>query len=193
MEIEDPTVQPFLAQFERDGADYLYRSAAALQPIRVTAAERQAFVEDFARRAGSVKWILIGGIVITTLFMFADMSILHVPHGLEFVLAAYAATFVAGIWFGEHLRRAPERALRDRIPSLERLNWFQRYQRTLATRTWREVLVDGLFFVFLVGSFTAYRDPVAGWGRVRLAATAIVFVLFAFNVIQKLLIVRGRR
>jgi hypothetical protein len=78
MEIEDPTIQPFLAQFEPDGLDYLYRSPVAPSPIRVTAAERQAFLDAYARRVGSLIWILLGGILVSALFMLADMSFLHV-------------------------------------------------------------------------------------------------------------------
>jgi len=115
MDIEDPTVQSFLAQFEPDGAEYLYRSGWTSQPIRVTAAERQEFAEDFARRVGRVKWILIGGIVVSTLFMLADLSVLHVPYGLNIDMAAYAAAFIAWGYASQRLMHAPERALRDRI------------------------------------------------------------------------------
>ena len=150
MDIEDPTIQSFLAQFEPDGADYLYRSPSSSEPIRVTAAERLAFLDGYAQRVGGLIWILLGGVLASTLFMLVDLSILHVPHGLEIDIAAYAASFIAWGYSYHHLMRAPERALRKRISPRDRLGWFERYKRTLAAKSWREIVAARGYVVWLL-------------------------------------------
>ena len=192
MKIEDPTTQSFLAQFEPDGADYLYRSPAALNPIRVTARERQAFVDAYARRVPGQIWILLGGILASALFMLADISILHVQRGLYIDMAAFAASFVAWVYAGQYFMRAPERALRKRIPPCERLGWFERYKRELMAKSWRQIAADGGFIVFLLAMITS-----DGWrtgGHSLLAVfPALAFAVFAFNLVLKLSLRSARR
>jgi hypothetical protein len=192
MDSSDPTALEFLDQFEPDGAGFLYRTEAGVEPVHVTAAERQAFLAEFECHAGSLKWILIGGVVASTVFMLADMSILHVPQGFSFVLGAYAASFVAYFLVSQRLKRAPERALRDRIPAGMRLSWFQRYQRSIAARSWRDLLSSGLFLTVMFGFNMRGHDLNDGWNRLWLAVGVILYTLFGFSVIQKLRTTLGK-
>jgi hypothetical protein len=192
MEIEDPSLQSFLTQFEPDGADYLYRSPSAAAPIRVTAAERQAFRDAYARRVGGLIWILLVGILTSTLFMLADLSILHVPHGVLFVMVAYAASFVAWGLASQYLMHAPERVLRNRIPPHERLGWIERYKRMLMAKSWRGMGADGAFVIFLLGIVTSDGRR-SGVDPLLLVLPALFLVQFAFNVILKLSLGSARR
>lgn len=193
MEIEDPTIQSFLAQFERNGADYLYRSPAALNPIRVTAAERQAFLDDYARRVPSLIWILLGGILASTLFMLADISILHVPHGLYIDIAAFAAAFFGWAYASQYFTGAPERALRERIPPGETLGWLARHKRMLATKSWRKIAADGGYFVFWLLWLTSGQIHSPAVHAFALASGAVFLVLFALNVALKLRLSAGSK
>jgi hypothetical protein len=193
MDVEDPAALEFLAQFEPDGEDFLYRSVATRTPIRVTAAERQAFLDAFERHAGSLKWILIGGIVASTAFMLADMSILHVQHGFYFVMAAYAASFAAYFYVYARLKHAPERLLRDRVPAGMQLNWLERYERRVAATSWRELLSHGVFLALTFAGPLSGHGPGGDWNRLWLAAAVLLFTLFGFSVFQKLRIGLGKR
>jgi hypothetical protein len=186
MEIEDPSIQSFLAQFEPDGADYLYRSPWSLEPIRVTAAERQAFLDDYARRVPSLIWILLGGILTSTVFMLVDLSVLHVPHGLKIDIAAYAASFIAWGYSDRHLMNAPERALRYRIPPRERLRWFERYKRALAAQSWRGMVLERAYLVFLVLWVTSGQPHNPMMRAFALAAGIIFLAQFGLDIALKL-------
>jgi len=192
MEIEGPSLQSFLAQFEPDGAGYLYRSPAATDPIRVTAAERQAFLDAYASRVGGLIWILLGGILASTLFMLADLSILHVPYGYYIDMAAYAASFIGWGLASQHLMWAPERALRYRIPPRERLGWFERHKRMLTTRSWRSMAGDGFFIVFWLAMITGKRETTM-IDPYLLALMVVALALFGANVVLKLSLGTARR
>jgi hypothetical protein len=185
MDIEDPTIRSFLAQFEPDGADYCYRSAIALDPVRVTAAERQAFLDDYARGVPGLIWILLGGILVSTLFMLADISILHVPYGLEFDIAAFGGSFLGWGYFSHRLMNAPERALRQRIPPRERLRWFERHKRMLADKSWWRIAREAAFIIVWLALITG-RNQKTSYDFVLIVFFGLLLMFFVFNVALKL-------
>jgi hypothetical protein len=110
----DRVREMFADQFEADGSDYIYRKNVKGAPIRVSAAERLSFIEDFNRRLKFTLWGLMAGtlVLILSLAFYTvhfDQEFTEAPIyiGLAIIMAVYMAAYFR-IW------NAPERELARR-------------------------------------------------------------------------------
>jgi hypothetical protein len=55
--------QMFAAQFQPDGAGFLYRNHTIGEPIPISAAERERYVAEFGKFTRNGFWAMIGGAV----------------------------------------------------------------------------------------------------------------------------------
>lgn len=73
--------QTFADQFEQDGANFIYRRSQKGEAIRVSAEERNRFIEQFDKNVRRAKWIIyiglilvLGGTIGFSLLKDADLS-----------------------------------------------------------------------------------------------------------------------
>lgn len=103
----------FADQFEPDGADFLYRKSMKGAPVRVRAAERDAFIADFRRAYRYAFWAVMAGtiLVIVLLALFVpDPDSAEGKIGMFGALGLVVAAFLAmHYWFWAAPARALER------------------------------------------------------------------------------------
>jgi hypothetical protein len=181
------TDSAFASQFERSGKGFIYRYNRRGRAIRVSAAERDAFVADFRRGYR----LLIAGLCVAVVATFAVVSALG---GLSdpfdpvmFVLgfAGIAMAFIGGIaWSTLRLLRTPERALANLMEGEARSREEMR-RITLASFTYQQLAL------IAVASFAAFgfrpwmRGALQGWGLLWLAPGAALAILAAVQAFRK--------
>jgi peptidoglycan/LPS O-acetylase OafA/YrhL len=106
----------FADQFEPEGPDFLYRKSMRGPPIRVTAAEREAFVEAHGRRMRYVTWgagALMMLLIIVQLYVWPGRDRVSEGYGHYVTVVILVLFILAGHRWSWN---APARELERRTP-----------------------------------------------------------------------------
>jgi hypothetical protein len=177
--------QQFDDQFELDGDHFLYRRWQKGPPIRVTADERQRFIDDYARRLRYANWGIIGGLffVVGLLLWWTLRSGSEVPDILLYAAISTVAVMNVGysLWAGT----APNRELNRRAP-VGRERTREEMRRMLNSKTSYSQLA-GIAFVGAILPFglKSHPDVFHGWGRLWLLFSGIIVSLAAVAAFRK--------
>lgn len=192
---EAPSTDPlgrFIAQFEWDGAEAIYRGNRTGAAYRVTADEYHRFVVKYDRHRRLSNWILVVG------WSLVFGAILFVPPFSALSRYASARGLVSPALFGfffalsaivdRWLLLAPARALRLRPRIAAALSGDERLYRTIGEKSWqslfRELILFGLMFVFMVAALSFFGMDRLGWLIVALSVGAIM--LTSVQMLRKL-------
>lgn len=162
----------FAAQFDRDGEDYIYRRACRGRAIRVSAAERDAFVAAFNRALALQILALLAGLVavifLTIQFAFARgaLTVVWVVAGTTAVTAIVILAFLAA-W------TAPARALADRTSVAPALTGAAARRAGWARTTWAQIAFAGFWGLFLASRGLAPSPTFPRW--TWFSAAALMF------------------
>jgi len=140
----------FIAQFDWDGADAIYRARGTGPAYRVTADDYCSFVDDYDRRDRLSRVLLFAG------WMAIGAVLLLVPPFAKFFAGRGSATapiyllwllVFASSWFIDHwLSLAPARVLRARAPEAPPLSGDERLSRTVGERSWASLFGTAIVF-----------------------------------------------
>jgi len=175
----------FADQFEPRGADFIYRRSQKGEAFKVSATERNRFVERFDQHLRRSGWIMgiglavvLGGGVAIAMYRNTGPSQLAIFAGIGLVMVPYLAYF-RWAW------AEPARELANRIPvagkrspeEVQRLR-FQRitYGQLAGTAS------SGLVIPF-VGS--SYGDVFSGWNRLWLLFGGAIVLLAVVQALRK--------
>jgi hypothetical protein len=157
----------FAEQFEPDGdLHYLYRRGSRGAPVRVTAAERDAFVADYRRRWRGLKWSMIGTVMLVALgFGLANVGT-QGERSDWYLEGAVALVVLLFLIVHRRLWTAPARALElERRPELGReRSRAEMRQRMAARLSWPQIL-SFLLIVPLAG--LQYGEAAARGSTIR--------------------------
>jgi hypothetical protein len=181
----DQTFSLFDAQFEPDGADYLYRKSMKGAPIRVSAAERDAFVAAVRRIFPRMVWGFVAatvvGIVVLALLSIdrdGEASSLYI-YGL---VAALVCAFGGLCWW---VWNAPARALDRRVAVGPERTRAEARRLALARMTWGQLAAGAGATAFGWWHLVADRDITTGWNRLWLIGGVVLAGLLAWRAVQK--------
>jgi hypothetical protein len=155
----DHVRRAFEDQFEPDGDGFLYRKSMRGAPVRVSAAEREAFVAAFVRARRRLTWEMFGETLLLMLG-FASLSVAtgrDLPEGLFY---AGMGALIA-LWFVLWLRNqsAPARALERRAP-VGRDRSRAEMRRLAAERMgWGTIAASGLLLPLLAFGWASDARP----------------------------------
>jgi hypothetical protein len=177
----------FAEQFEPTETGYLYRKDRRCAPVEVTKAERDAFVEAFARSARLQRWGLLGAAI---LIIFALVTIetvfdIDVPEWSTFLSTI---VLVAGFTFAwSRSWNAPSSVVKSRPPVGPAPSRAELERVTFSQLSWR--LVIYWWLVTLVGvlaNLPSGRGSMntVSWGS--LLFFGVAFLAGCFLVISKL-------
>ena len=171
---ETPSSDPrerFIAQFEWDGAEMIYRGNRIGPAYRVTVEEYHRFLEGNGRHRKLVFWslltgwlVVLGAVIVVPPFsaMFSQWSAKGIMPSAGVGLAM-ASSWLADRW----LLFAPARAMRARRPDAAALSGDERLARTLGDRSWeslfREMVLLALVLLFLVAALSFFGANWVGW------------------------------
>lgn len=170
--------QSFAAQFSGEGADIVYRRDSRAAPIRVSAAERDAFIAGF-RRATQIIFVgmmvaiflLTGAVVWLGLRTNTAFDPLPLYVGIGLIAVAGVAGFSWAL-------RAPARALQYRASSGQALTRQQVERAFFERLTYTQLLAVPVVAGLLLMNVSRRTDVLHGWGLIWLAVFA-AFILLA--------------
>lgn len=176
----DP-LERFIAQFEWDGTEAVYRGNRTGAAYRVTADDYHRFVEDYDHHRRLSIWIFVVG------WSLVFGAILFVPAFSALVGNAWATGLVSPALFGSFfalsaivdrwLLLAPARALRRHPPIAAALSGDERLSRTIGEKSWRslfrEMMLFGLMLLFVIAALSVFGVDWGGWFVIALSIGAI--------------------
>jgi Flp pilus assembly protein TadD len=176
--------QTFADQFEQDGKNFFYRRSQKGEAIRVSAEERNKFIDEFDRNVRRANWIIyagltlvLGGIIAFSLLRGSDLSQVAVFVGIGLVMIPYSA-YYRWAW------AAPARELAGRTP-VARERTPDEVRRLRFERMKYGQLAAAAFGGLIIPFVGASRQNVfSGWGRLWLVlggAFALLAVVQAFR------------
>lgn len=175
----------FADQFEPLGTDFAYRRSNRGAPIRVSAAERDRFVEDFQRLVGWMMWGLLAAMMLMVVGFVAAGEWLGIDDQSPTMYGAMTLILVAYIVLWFHCWNAPARALAGRAALGPKRTRAEAQQAYLAKTGWGQLIGSGLFLGLFMLKLNAEHDLMHGWARLWLVFGAVVAVLFSVQVFRK--------
>jgi hypothetical protein len=166
--------QAFAAQFTPDRDGHIYRRGQRGPGIRVTAAERDSFVETFDRGVIRLAWSMV--LAATLLLGSLGLFSIELPWPLSGHEEAVAtllliASFMLAWWW---IRNAPVRALERRATIDQGVPGVAYRRAMLVAMPWSITVVAALFQVALVVRVACFeRDP---FGRQQWSYYAVAAV-----------------
>lgn len=179
------TRQMFADQFNHDGSGFIYRRSQKGQAIRVSAAERDRFVEEFDDKLRRSIWLIYAG---TILVLAASIALSLIDPSVPMQPVIYgglALVMVPYLIYNRRAWAAPARALEGRVPiagerspeEVQRLKFQRITYRQLAIAA-----LGGLVFPF-VGA--ARADLFSGWNRLWLLFGGALVMFAAAQAFRK--------
>jgi len=175
----------FADQFEPEGADYLYRKSMRSAPIRVTAAERDAFVAKFATDQRRLMWAIVALVVIGVAI---QVMLLPSANKQERDYSAYAVVAVAIVAFVIPWRliwNAPARALERRPTIGNERSRAETSQAMISKMSWGQLLAITIGAGLAWWSFAPGDEAWRGWHLIWMAIGMVLFGGMALRAWQK--------
>lgn len=181
----DRVREKFADQFEADGLDYIYRKGMKAAPIKVSAAERSAFIEDFNRRLNLMIWglmaaslVLVVGFTVYTIKFDQEFSEAAIYVGIAIIMSVYMASYFRA-W------NAPQRELARRPFIGNPRTRDEIRKRTLQKMTYRQLAVAPVAAVALLFKISVDHDINSGWNRLWLVFAGLVAAAAAVQAFRK--------
>lgn len=164
----------FARQFTPAGDGFDYRQRQRGAAIRVTVAERDAFVDAFNRGIGRLFWGGLAGLIAVMAIFEAWPTILPEPWQAwhEAIVAAGAALLFATIWW--RLSTAPDRALERRATVAGPLDAAARRRANFAGLPWAVLIFGAVLMLGLIGQAIDRPGP-PDWTYVVGGAIGVAF------------------
>lgn len=189
----EPLKKLFAAQFQPDGAGYLYRHRQRAAAVRVSSQERNAFVADFERLLRRCMWaIFLCPIVVFGPLIFVghdlDSETMRVWQfgGLVLILGVF-------LWLVQRAFDAPLARLRHRGAVAPKRTDAELQREAFANISYRKMGLSLAGFLLLYGVITGGRDLLAGWNLLWSAVALALAILVGVQAFRKWRFERARR
>jgi hypothetical protein len=170
----------FARQFEPDGQGFLYRKDETGPALRINAQEQADFIAGYARALRRAGWCMVATVVLGG---FATGFYEGVPK--VWMGGGMAVLMLAFVAFTLWARRAPDRALRERIPAAPGLSKVERKRLAFARINYGALTIGLLAVPFALWNASRAWDILHGWGRLWIVAGGVLFVLIAVQAFRK--------
>jgi MFS family permease len=148
---------PYARQFAPDGDGYLYRKNQREAPVRTTAAERDAFVDEFAR---ATKWtlpLLLAGMILLPFLGVAIAMTLSEAYQIPLLVGGLVLVIAPYAWVVMRSWNAAARAVAGRPVLGERRSSEEWKHLQLGALSYKWMAFMALFGVYQVAS--SFLDP----------------------------------
>lgn len=174
--------QDFADQFTADGSAFIYRKSQTGEAIRVSQAERDAFVATFNRRMRYFGWCILPSALAVTMACF---SAIFFWRSLIAAYVGFAAYLVAAWAIHKWLWNAPARELQHRTPVKPPLTREEANELTYSKMSYGGIVGGGLIAVLIVMKQSLKMDVFHGWGRLQWLVGGVIVAITAFAAFQK--------
>lgn len=177
--------QAFADQFEAEGTGVFYRKYMKGPAIRVTEAERDAFISTFQRRLRYALWgivpatlLLIGLLVLLVPDVDTPMAKVAIYAGLATILIPFLAVY---FWAWN----APARELARRTPTGGARTREEVRHIAFSKMTYGRLGSAFIMALSLVWNASAKNDVFHGWGILWLVFSGVLIVAVAIQAFRK--------
>ena len=177
--------QSFADQFEQQGTSFIYRKSQKGEAIRVSAEERDRFLDEFARNSHRANWIIFVAIAVT----IGGTITLSVFEGFDVPQAAFMVAIVVAIIpyfvYFKWAWAAPARELVGRTPVARERSPEEFRRLALQRITYGQLAsaaAGGLIIPFVA---TSRQNLFDGWNRVWLVFGGGLVLLAAVQAFRK--------
>lgn len=181
----DRVRETFADQFQPDGAGFLYRKSSKGAAIRVSAAERDAFVAGFKRKLRYSTW----GILAATLLLIGILvALLPDVHSTAGQLSIYAGVFaIVGVFMLAYCsaRNEPMRQLERRPITQAAVNREEARRVGLSKISYGQLCFAVVAALALVFRQSGEHDVTRGWGLLWPIFAGLLILGAAFQAIRK--------
>lgn len=175
-----------------DGGDYIYRRSGKGEAVRVSAAERDLFVADFARFLRRSTW----GVFAATIALIAALVFLAPVTGRgqdQMPMTVGIGAIVASFLVVSHRGwTRPARALARRAVVARALTGEEARRLALSKITYGQLALSVLMAGMLAVNHSPGRGMPHGWDALWLAAAALMVAVAAMQAFRKWRYDRGR-
>ncbi|MGN6818966.1 MAG: hypothetical protein ACTHJR_09880 [Sphingomonas sp.] len=159
---DDPR-ERFIAQFEWDGAEAIYRANRIGPAYRVSADEYDAFLDAYDRQSRNTNWLcVVGYLTIGAIVLFVPpiTAFFSSGPGNRPVPFFWWVLAVASLWLARRrLVVAPSRVLRrTRIAIAPALSGDESLSRTIGERSWESLFGEGVVLCLLMLALALLSD-----------------------------------
>ncbi|WP_206244052.1 hypothetical protein [Novosphingobium terrae] len=177
--------QSFADQFEADGKDIFYRRSMKGAPVRVTEAEREAFVSAYNRRLRYAMWPIpfVTVLLIGMLVWFAPDT--HGTTGQWIMWPGICLAIAPSLVIMRWAWTAPVRELKLRTPSGPARGRDEVRRIAFSRMSYQQFGVAAVGIVLLVLKVSAHQDVLHGWGRLWLVAAGGLIALTCLQAVRK--------
>ncbi|MEG3146619.1 hypothetical protein U1839_18360 [Sphingomonas sp. RT2P30] len=179
----------FANQFEDDGkGGFFFRRNGVGPAVRVGAAERDRFVEDYRRGWRHITWLLVIGTLVISAISIGVVLALDDASGIFIYvpLGVWMVTLLAGALLYDHrLRMTPVRALAGRPSVGNARSRDEAYEVHFVKLRWSHIFAPALGGLIALASLTRDVDMMHGWGRLWLLLGALMVLIFLYVAVRK--------
>jgi len=179
-------LQQFAAQFEPDGSAFLYRRNTAAAPVRVTAAERDAFIAEFDRVLTRFFWTLVLSIVAGIIGLQVYEIMLGGEDRFYFTYIVFFGAWM--IAFIPYYRgwTAPWREVRARAAVGNGRTSTEARAIRISRMSWHIFWITGFGGAAWLYRLLRHSDWTAGWNPLWLLGAAVFYGWLGYCVYVKL-------
>lgn len=174
----------FARQFDQEGQGFRYRKNETGPAIRISAEEQADFIAGYSRALKLSGWAMVAAIVLggfATGFYEGASGTDRKVWGVGGIAVLVLAFVLFTLW----ARRAPDRALSERVPVAPGLSKAERKRLAFARINYDALAIGLLAVPFMLWNASLAWDVLHGWGRLWIVAGAILFGLIAVQGFRK--------
>ena len=177
----------FSRQFASHGSDLVYRKSQIGAPVRVSVAERDAFVAAFDRFLRVAYWSIILG----TMLVLGGGEAIMIASGSDsrsIDMEVYGGFAVVVLLFGLAYRRAwnaPGRALERRPVMGDALSGEEARRQALAQLSYGQLAIGAAGGVFAIAMLSIADNLSVGWYRLWLVLLTALVGVIAVQALRK--------
>lgn len=175
----------FSDQFEQNGSGFLYRKGMRAAPIRVSASERDQFVEAFNRRLKFSSWAIFPATVALIFLLVWLAPDVESTAGQVAMWIGLAAILVPFLIVHRWAWNAPSRELQRRNPEGEALTDAELRELRFSKLTYGRLSLAAAMGAGLVWKKSAETDVLHGWGIIWLLLGGLLVAVAGVQAIRK--------
>ena len=187
-----PTRQRFLARFEPDGDDFLYRRRPDAMPVRISAKDHAFMIDAFDTDWLRLPFVAALAIACAALFIWLAFTYADRPNGhiLRDVAIPFSALWFVGAWYAD-LWDVADRALFQRAKEMGRTKSLPWLTKSASDLSWKSMTLIVFWGLPLVDRIFVDRSLML-WDRFFFGLFVIAVVLNVLSFARKVQLNQAR-
>jgi len=182
-----PTRQRFLARFEANGEDYLYRRTSDAAPVRISAQDHKFMVNEFDSSWLHFPYVAAFAAACAALFTWIAVSPMGSSnsHILRDMILPISALWFVGAWYAD-LWDIPDRALFQRARDIGKTRPISWLTKSAGNMSWRSTTIYVFFLPPPFAGLMFANEPASFLDKFFFGLTILGVALILLVALRKL-------